>query len=97
MPQRQGKRNGLKTNATVRRNEFEHKANRGDFIINKNDSVPLSLSKSKRWEILDDEENSLPICKTIPARMTSNDKSSPYWHVGFPVKHRAEHVFVLVE
>ncbi len=52
MPQRQG----VRTNATIRRNEFEHNANRGDFIMDKNNKVPFSLSKSKRWELLDDEE-----------------------------------------
>jgi hypothetical protein len=52
---------GLRTHTTIRRNEFEHKANRGDFIIDKNSQVPLSLSKSKRWELLDNEENQLLI------------------------------------
>src|SRR5690242_16566248 len=83
MPQRQGKRQGLKTNATIRHNEFEHHANRGDFIIDKNSGVPFSLSKSKRWELLDNEENQLPIRKMIPMHMTSNCKSSPFG-LGFP-------------
>jgi hypothetical protein len=83
MPQRQGKRQGIRTNATIRRNEFEHNANRGDFIIDKNSEVPLSLSKSKRWELLDDEEKQLPIRKMIPMYMTSNCKSSPFTHRSF--------------
>ncbi|CAF3281354.1 unnamed protein product [Rotaria socialis] len=83
MPQRQGKRQGLRTNATLRHNEFEHKANRGDFIIEKTSGVPFSLSKSKRWELLADENNQLPIRKMIPAHMESNSRSSPFWHVGF--------------
>ncbi|CAF1037210.1 unnamed protein product [Rotaria sp. Silwood1] len=84
MPQRQGKRQGLRTNATVRRNEFEHKAHRGDFLIDKNSRIPFSLSKSKRWELLDDEENQPPIRKMIPMDMRSNRKNSPFYHVGFP-------------
>jgi hypothetical protein len=78
MPQRQGKRQGLKTNATIRRNEFEHNANRGSFIMDKNSDVPYSLSKSKRWELLDSEENQLPIRQMIPMQLTSNHKSSPF-------------------
>ncbi|CAF4366468.1 unnamed protein product, partial [Adineta steineri] len=66
MPERQGKRQGLRTNATVRRNEFEHKANRGDFLVDKNSEVPLSLSKSNRWKLLDDKEFQLPVRKMIP-------------------------------
>ncbi|CAF1517190.1 unnamed protein product [Rotaria sp. Silwood1] len=78
MPQRQGKRNGLRTNTTLRCNEFERKANRGDFIINKETGITLSLSKSKRWQMLDDEENSFPIRKTIPRHMESNNRPSLY-------------------
>jgi hypothetical protein len=83
MPQRQGKRQGVRTNATIRRNEFEHNANRGDFIMDKNNTVPFSLSKSKRWELLDDKEKQLPIRKMIPMYMRSNCKSSPFTHGSF--------------
>ncbi len=51
--------------------------------MDKNSQVPLSLSKSKRWELLDDEEKQLPIRKMIPMYMTSNSKSSPYTHGSF--------------
>jgi hypothetical protein len=78
MPQRQGKRQGTRTNATIRYNEFEHNANRGTFIMDKNNGVPYSLSKSKRWELLDSQDNQLPVRKTIPMEMTSNIKSSPF-------------------
>ncbi|UJR09407.1 hypothetical protein I4U23_013649 [Adineta vaga] len=78
MPQRQGKRQGVRTNATIRRNEFERIANRGKFLLEKNNSVPLSLSKSNRWELLNTEENQLPIRKMIPMHMTSNSKVSPF-------------------
>lgn len=78
MPQRQGKRNGLRTNATVRYNEFERKATKGAFIMNKSDGIVLSLSKSQRWELLNDVENELPVRKTIPMNMQSNSKVSPY-------------------
>lgn len=81
MPQRQGKRQGVRTNATIRYNEFEHNANRGDFLLDKNCLVPLSLSKSKRWKLLNDddsEKKQLTIRKTIPLHMTSNEKVSPY-------------------
>ncbi|CAF1302549.1 unnamed protein product [Adineta steineri] len=87
MPQRQGKRQGIRTNATVRRNEFEHKANRGDFLVDKNSEVPLSLSKSNRWKLLDDKGCPLPIRKMIPTYMQCNSKSSPFWHAGFPGGH----------
>lgn len=83
MPQRQGKRRGIRTNGTIRNNEFEQKANRGDFIIEKNTGIPYSLSKSKRWELLNDEENALPIRKTIPMQMNSNSRESPF-HRYFP-------------
>ncbi|CAF1051869.1 unnamed protein product [Rotaria sp. Silwood1] len=87
MPQRQGKRQGLRTNATIRRNKFEHNANRGDFIMDKNSGIAFSLSKSNRWELIDDEENQMPIRKMMPMGMRSNCKSSPYWYTGFPGGH----------
>ena len=77
MPQRQGKRQGIRTNATIRRNEFEHEANRGAFLIDRN-LVPLSLSKSKRWQLLDNNENQLPVRKMIPPWMTSNSRMGPF-------------------
>lgn len=84
MPQRQGTRHGIRTNATIRRNEFEHDANRGDFIIDKNYPTPLSLSKSKGWQLLDrNEQNQLPVRKQIPMSMTSNSRSSPYHRSGY--------------
>lgn len=84
MPQRQGQRNGIRTNATIRRNEFEHEANRGDFIIDKTNPTPFSLSKSKRWELLEQtEESRLPVRKQIPMQMTSNSKTSPYHRRGY--------------
>ena len=84
MPQRQGKRNGIRTNATIRRNEFEHNANRGDFIIDKNNPTALSLSKSKGWQLLDqNKENQLPVRKQIPIHMISNSRTSPYCRGGY--------------
>ena len=84
MPQRQGKRNGVRTNATIRRNEFEHEANRGDFLIDKRSRTPFSLSKSKRWELLDqNEDQPLPIRKQIPMEMISNSRTSPYCRGGY--------------
>ena len=77
MPQRQGKRQGIRTNATIRRNEFEHEANRGAFLIDRN-LVPLSLSKFKRWQLLDNNENQLPVRKMIPPWMTSNSRMGPF-------------------
>lgn len=84
MPQRQGKRSGIRTNATMRRNEFERNANRGDFIIDKNNPTPISLSKSKGWQLLDQNEaNQLPIRKQIPMHMISNSRTSPYCPRGY--------------
>ncbi len=77
MPQRQGKQQGVRTNATIRRNVLEHRANRGDFVMDKNILVPFSLSKSKRWKLLDDEEERLPIRQMIPMNVTSNINSNP--------------------
>ena len=85
MPQRQGKRQGLRTNATVRRNEFEHNANRGDYIMDR--GLPLSLSKSKRWELIDDQENQLPVEKMIHMHEESNRKGSPFRHSLFSWWH----------
>ena len=48
MPQRQGKRRGVRTNATIRRNEFERNVNRGEQIQDKINGLFFSLSKYKR-------------------------------------------------
>lgn len=79
MPQRQGKRHGVRSNTTIRRNEFERNVNRGEMIQDKSSGVPLSLSKCKRWELLTDSEKKLPVRKIIPSDAESNVKISPYY------------------
>lgn len=74
MPQRQGKRHGVRTNATIRRNEFERNVNRGGIIEDTNSGIPWSISKHKRWELLTDPEKTLPVRKIIPLYQESNVK-----------------------
>ena len=83
MPQRQGRRLGVRTNATIRRNEFERHGNPEELLIDKNSQVSLSLSKSKRWELLNDKEQQLPIHKMLSIT-TSNCKVSPFRPRYFP-------------
>lgn len=63
MPQRQGKRHGVRTNATIRCNEFERNVNRREVIQDKIKGLSFSLSKYKHWKLLNDQEQVLPVRK----------------------------------